>query len=433
MEVSEPLRVLPRSFAQAQAELKAPPAKPVRRRAGSVCGPAALDHHPATTVADPLLHNLLSAAHGSVGESRARPSAALEIGIQIQQALSDATGAEMALLDEHGVIVSTNAAWSRLLTTLNLGSRLHGVGASYVEACGRMAPELDKAALRRAFVDLAKGRISTIDYAWALGDGEDWRQVRITPLRVGASIGFMAVHEDLTEVARAQAALRRANEQLLSVQEEERQRIAIELHDSTSQHLVAAALGVERLRRIGSGRGMDAVLDDMAISIQQAVKEIRILSFAMKPPGLEQGGLESTVRSYVKGFGVRTGLKVDFTCDGAVETASTSVRHAVYRLVQEALSNVHRHAEATAARVALRVRGGVLMVSVTDDGKGIAALRRGDPAGAPDGVGIASMQTRVSQLHGVFEISCGTVGTAVTARLPLEDPGAGPGPLRHAG
>jgi two-component system NarL family sensor kinase len=206
---------------------------------------------------------------------------------------------------------------------------------------------------------------------------------------------------------------------LLAAQEEERVRITMELHDSTCQHLAALNMSLGRLRPMVSAPKANAVLDDMAISVGEVVKEIRVLSYLIKPAGLQQDGLVRAVRGFVNGFGARTGLTVGFQTRGPVDAAPPPVRHAAYRIVQEALSNVYRHADARHADVELVSESGVLTVRISDDGKGVAALLNGEPANLASGVGIAGMRARAAQLKGEVRISCPDHGTVVAVALPV--------------
>ena len=214
---------------------------------------------------------------------------------------------------------------------------------------------------------------------------------------------------------------------LLAAREEERVRIAMELHDSTCQHLAALNLAIGRLRPLVSGDKVDAALKDMATSVGEVVKEIRVLSYLIKPAELEQNGLARAVRGFVNGFGARTGLTASFLTRGPVDDAPPQVQHAAYRIVQEALSNVYRHADAQHADVALVSEGGVLTVRISDDGKGVAPLLKGEPANLESGVGIAGMRARAAQLKGRLEVSCPGRGTVVVVALPV-----GPGLARRA-
>jgi signal transduction histidine kinase len=193
----------------------------------------------------------------------------------------------------------------------------------------------------------------------------------------------------------------------------------VELHDSTGQHLTALGLGLARLQRsVGAHFAMQGVLNDMAASLQEAHREIRILSYLLRTPSLLAGGLESTVRRFVKGFGIRTGLHADYSSEGCVDETGPDIQHAALRVIQEALTNVHRHAKATSVDVELANRDGVLAVRIADDGIGIESLRNGDLDEVTLGVGIAGMRARLEQLGGALDIRCDGVGTVVIATIP---------------
>ncbi len=334
--------------------------------------------------------------------------------------LGEAASAEMALLDGRGVVVSVNAAWRAASATA--GQAVTGLGRNYVEVCRWLAPELEQRTLRKALDELLSGASQSFVHTCERDgpEGRCWRQVRISRLRVGTDVHIIAIHEDLAEVSRAQAALRATAVQLLSAQEDERHRIAVELHDSTSQHLVALGLGLTNLRRLANKDGrVEQVLADMGQSLQEAVKEIRVLSYLMKPMGFEQEGLAAQARRFVSGFGSRTGLQTRFTVKGSVDKLEADIQHTLFRVIQEALANVYRHAAARTVSVELLCRRGALEVRIVDDGKGIAALRTGGIEDVALGVGIAGMRTRMAQLGGDLRIeSCGH-GTVVSGVLPL--------------
>ena len=328
---------------------------------------------------------------------------------------------EMALLDARGVILSVNAAWRETFTPHEAGARTFGVGAPYEDICRQLIPDLDAEVLRAAMRQLLAREALTLTHAYVVvtPGGPRWRQIRILPLKDDVA-HFIAVHEDLTELARSQAALRQTSEQLITAQQQERQRIAIELHDSTGAHLAALGMGVTRLRRLmGERAEASGILDDMAASIEEAAKEIRVMSYLMKPPSLHRDGLEATARRYVKGFGIRTGLNTVFRCEGPVDRVSAVIQHAAFRVIQEALSNVHRHARAGAVEVELVTADAALTLRVADDGRGIAPPRQARLEGLPPGVGIPGMRSRVEHLGGRLDIGGSRAGAIVTARIPL--------------
>jgi two-component system, NarL family, sensor kinase len=223
------------------------------------------------------------------------------------------------------------------------------------------------------------------------------------------------------ELARSQAALSESSERLLCAQEEERRRIAVELHDSTCQHLVAIGLGFARLRRIlGADTRTGDVLDDMAASLGEAIREIRVNSYLMNPPNLARDGLDDAARRFVHGLGARTGLRATFRSEGALNALPADVRHAAFRVMQEALSNVHRHARATGVDVEMVLRGDIFTLSVADDGAGVGHLDGRSDGPVQLGVGIPGMRARVGQLGGVLDISSSSRGTVVFARFPAQ-------------
>jgi signal transduction histidine kinase len=354
------------------------------------------------------------------------PRPASRAAAKLLSTVSKALVREMALVDEAGVVTAVNPAWRAAARRMD-PPRHAGVGQPYLDFCARISPALARPAFHHGVQELLAGRSSSFTHHYTVADSEPPRRrhVRITPLPFSPWPMFVVMHDDLPQPAvKERSSATRAGD-LLAAQEEERVRIAMELHDSTCQHLAALNLSLGRLRPMVSGDKGAQVLEDMSMSIGEVVKEIRVLSYLIKPAGLEQNGLARAVRGFVNGFGARTGLTASFTTRGSVDAAAPQVQHAAYRIIQEALSNVYRHADAQHVDVELVSEGGVLTVHVRDDGKGIAALLRGEPSGLESGVGIVGMRTRAAQLKGRVEISCPGRGTLVVAALPM-----GPGPSR---
>jgi signal transduction histidine kinase len=325
---------------------------------------------------------------------------------------------EIVILDGDGQIVVVNQAWRETVAAFGFVLRNAGIGAPYAEVARRFLPDLDRAALELSLRRLLTGSVDEIRHTYAIRSvrGLRWRHVQITPLSVGTAGRFVAIHDDLTEVALTQEALQVTSEQLLTARDEERQRIAIELHDSTSQHLAAISLGLARLRRTStySGPGT-AIIDEIAKSLSEAVKETRVLSYLMKPRGLAPNGLAASVSQYLEGFAQRTGLEIALEADPAIERAAPPLQHAALRIIQEALLNTNRHAHARRVSVELAVVDAQLIVSVADDGRGIPS-EHGEPC---LGVGIPGMHARAQQFSGHLAISSDEAGTRVRATLPL--------------
>jgi two-component system NarL family sensor kinase len=329
---------------------------------------------------------------------------------------------EIVLLNQQGVIVSANAAWRASIVALGQDLSNVGVGSRYIDTAKTLVPELDEVAFGAQLDALFSGEVSRLEATYSRDgpDGKRPRQAHIAPLRIGETTYFLAIHEDLTERAKVLAELNSTSDQLLHAQEEERQRIAIELHDSMSQHLVGLLMGLAALsKRLDADPAGRAIADEMAKLTMQAAQETRVLSYLMNASGKERENFDVSVQRFVEGFGRRAGLSVTFEAEGRLNRIGAATRHAIFRVVQEAMSNVYRHAHATKVAVKLVSREGVLTASIADDG---CDVRRGAEVGEnapPLGVGIPGMRVRVEQLGGHLEVTFAAEGTTVVASVPL--------------
>jgi signal transduction histidine kinase len=235
------------------------------------------------------------------------------------------------------------------------------------------------------------------------------------------------MNEDLqnqvTERARAEAALHGLSGRLLQLQDEERRRIARELHDSTGAFLSALSLNLERVQRL-AGHGQDAafaaIVRDSTSLIARTTRELRTLSHLLHPPMLDELGLDCVLPWYVTGFAERSGLAV--TCD--VQPAlciPSDIELTLFRIVQEALTNVHRHSQSASASVRVWREDQRVLAEISDRGRGIppAILQQPGQLTAEIGIGIAGMRERVRQLHGEFDIVGSTNGTTVRVIIPM--------------
>jgi signal transduction histidine kinase len=208
-------------------------------------------------------------------------------------------------------------------------------------------------------------------------------------------------------------------EQLVSLQEEERRRIAAELHDSTVQHVVAIELLMMRMRTmIQRNAAADAVLDQMKSSLKQAQRELRIFTYLLHPPELRGEGLKLTIERFIEGFADRTGLTARAHIGGEIDAAPYAMQRSLLRIVQEALANVNRHARANLVTVKLTARTGRIDLRVADNGTGIPTEQRSQPN---LGVGIPGMRARARHFGGDVRIYSGRRGTLVAATIPYED------------
>jgi signal transduction histidine kinase len=252
---------------------------------------------------------------------------------------------------------------------------------------------------------------------------------------LGIAIPVSLLGTAIEELHRSGEATRRLAGALLRTQDEERRRIARELHDSTGQNLVMASL---MARQVQSQIPPDCepVMTELKNTLQNAIAEIRTVSYLLHPPALEAGGLGVALQSYVQGFSSRTGIHVDLELGPDLGRMRSDVELVLFRVVQEALTNIWRHSGSTTARIYMsrqfRNGGDQIALSIEDVGKGIPNdIRRStlSPTKAghqvPSGLGLIGMRERLNQVGGQLEIDSMTGKTVIraTVRLHPEPPG----------
>jgi signal transduction histidine kinase len=216
--------------------------------------------------------------------------------------------------------------------------------------------------------------------------------------------------------------LRELSARLMQLQDDERRRIARELHDSVGQTLAALGMNLSLVRNdIERLSGIVSALNDSENLVREMSSEVRTISHLLHPPLLDEAGLCSAVRWYVDGFAQRSGIKVDLHLPEDFGRLPAEMETAIFRVIQESLTNIHRHSGSAVARIQLRQVGEQVAVEVSDKGKGIPRdkLEEMSTSGTP-GVGIRGMRERLRQLGGALEIESAKVGTVVSVRLPLE-------------
>ena len=230
---------------------------------------------------------------------------------------------------------------------------------------------------------------------------------------------------EMAERERAESQLRRLSLRLMTLQDEERRRIARDLHDTAGQTLAAMKMSVALIRKINSSApGLQPLIDDLEALIDEALQEVRTTSYLLHPPLLDEAGIASAARWFVEGFARRSGIAVQCDIPEAMERPSRACELVLFRLLQESLTNVHRHSQASAATIRLRREGDQCELEVSDNGKGISEeqLRRRDSSPNKAGVGIAGMRERVRELGGSIEIQSLHPGTSIRAALPVASP-----------
>jgi len=221
---------------------------------------------------------------------------------------------------------------------------------------------------------------------------------------------------EIAERKQAEKEVHDLSRRMMRVQEEERRNLARELHDGATQNLVALSLNMAQIRGTGADApATAAMIDECMRLVEDCTNELRTISYLLHPPLLEELGLGRTLRGYVEGFGRRSGITITMTAPSDLERLGFDVELAVFRIVQEALSNIHRHSHSSTAHILLVRQASVLGLEISDQGRGIP------PGKDMAGVGIAAMRERVRLLRGSLAVKTGSTGTTITISLPLAD------------
>lgn len=216
--------------------------------------------------------------------------------------------------------------------------------------------------------------------------------------------------------------LRALSAQVLRLQDEERRRIARDLHDSTGQTLSALKLTLGQLKRsVPDAPGTSQLFDDLEQLADQGLNEVRTISYLLHPPMLDEIGFTSAAEWYAQGFSKRSGIQVQFAASGS-PTISKPVELALFRVLQECLTNVLRHSESHTADVKLFTKGSEVLLEVKDYGKGIPQqkLNRFNETGAGVGVGMGGMSQRLRDFGGRLLVKSDEGGTTVCAIVPMQ-------------
>lgn len=301
----------------------------------------------------------------------------------------------------------------------------HGSMANYV---GRVHPD-DRpavdAAMNRVFAE--PGSTYRMEPRIVSPEGTvRWVEVRGDVERDanGTPIVFRGVVLDITERKSSEELQSRlsASHNLLKAQEEERRRIARELHDSAGQTLAALCMGVESLavRARREAPSLANVARECSDTAQQLSQEVRTASYLLHPPMLDEIGLMATLGWYVEGLEARSGLKIMLDTPREFKRIGPERELLIFRLVQECLTNIYRHSGSKTGTIRLTVEGHEIKLSVEDQGKGIPAGKLAMVQNRGSGVGLQGMRERVRQVNGQMDVQSSHTGTKVSFSFPYQ-------------
>jgi PAS domain S-box-containing protein len=239
----------------------------------------------------------------------------------------------------------------------------------------------------------------------------------------GAVNAVIGSFTDISSLKNAEQSLHQLSTRLLRLQDEERRRIGRELHDGLAQSVLAVNLNLAQVRRstIPLDENSERALGKARNVLQQMSQEIRTLSYLLHPPLLDDLGLATAVKEYAIGFGERSGITTEVELQPEFARIHQDAETALFRIVQEALTNIQRHSGSKTARICLRRDAVRATLEISDHGCGMNGTQHGDRSqgSARLGVGILGMRERVAQLGGVLQIESNASGTTVKVTIPL--------------
>jgi PAS domain S-box-containing protein len=256
----------------------------------------------------------------------------------------------------------------------------------------------------------------------AISESEDRFRKLAETLESEVRIRTRELEERNSEVLEQAQTVQALSRNLMHVQDEERRHIARELHDSAGQTLTVLGITLASLAQITTKTEPQIVakIAEAQATVQQLTQEIRTASYLLHPPLLDETGLAAALQWYVDGVAERSGLSVTLTLPEGLQRFSRDAELAIFRVVQECLTNIHRHSGSKSAAIDVSLSDGNILVEVKDRGKGMSAEKLSEIQSNASGVGIRGMSERVRQLGGRISIYSDNSGTTVSVSLPSD-------------
>jgi len=232
---------------------------------------------------------------------------------------------------------------------------------------------------------------------------------------------LLSIVRDLTEKKHAEQQLQQLSSRLLSLQDEERRRIAGELHDVTAQNLFAITINLETLRQQMTDlapSGME-ILNECQNLCEQSLQEVRTLSYTLHPPALDRHGIMPSLHWYIQKFGERTGMEISLDASPDLGRLPLEMETDIFRIVQEGLSNIVRHSGSRTASVQIKKRSDQFVLQIKDNGRGLSDRNVDSENGSRFGVGLPSMRQRVRRWGGHLHIRSGDEGVLLLIHVPI--------------
>jgi PAS domain S-box-containing protein len=342
---------------------------------------------------------------------REKTAEALRESESRNRAILDALPDMMFLMDERGTYLDWHASDPRDLYVPPekfLGRTMQEI----------MPSEVGKPCAAAFEQVLSTGKPARVEYSLQLNGQKRYFETRIV-LRKDRKL--FSIARDITELKRAEIELQQLSSQLINLQDDERRRIARELHDTTAQHLFAITINLENLKRMGGGisRAGVQLLSECRDLCERSLQEVRTLSYLRHPPSLEDTGLVSALRWYAEGFRKRAGIAIDFQVAPGMVEIPAEMQVDLFRVVQEGLFNVFRHSGTRSATIFLECQEDHVSLRIHDSGRTILEHSERIEKDAAADLGIASIRERLRRWGGQLKVESNDQGELFLAELPL--------------
>jgi two-component system, NarL family, sensor kinase len=334
--------------------------------------------------------------------------------VEMFQQIINGLPEQIALLDADWKILAVNVAWTKTAAQYGYGDLLPG--ANYLQFCRSKSAEGHTPAglVVDGIAQIESGQ--TDSHRFVYHGRERWSghafQLCIKRLQISGRIFATVTRYDVSELAQLRQLREGFSHSLMESQDQERRRFARELHDSTMQLLAGLGLAMGQLKRASKPDATVDIVAEMEQLLGEAQRELRSISYLAHPPLLKEMGLADALRALAEGFARRTGLRISFHMGDDLVVHWRTAEVVLYRVVQEALSNVHRHAHATDAAVTLVARKDMVHAVIIDNGIGM-------PTPIRHGVGLPGMRARLNELGGRLTVRPASPGTMLIASLSL--------------
>lgn len=346
--------------------------------------------------------------------------------IETFQQIIDGLSEQIALVDEDWIILAVNPAWTRTANLYDYDELTPG--ANYLAFCEEVAARGHAPAgiAAKGIRDMKQSGEPSFGFVYHGSDR--WEgfafQLCVKRIEVAGRTMYTVTRYDVSELVHLRQMREDFSHSLIEHQDEERRRMARDVHDSTMQQLASLGLSLGQIKRSKGLKARTDIVDEMEDLLEQIQRELRAVAFLAHPPMVSELGLARALHQLAGGFGRRSGLHIKVDVDEVSLSPASEV--AIYRVVQEALSNVHRHAQATDVAIGFHQRRSILHVTIADNGVGMPEKLR-------IGVGLSSLRERIEEIGGRLMIRAGKPGTILMASVPLHGETRAVGDLALAG